>query len=70
MRLNVHFHERVRVSVGVHGSQVSAADDAHDQTTLLTAVHERDQDPTPLLRVLAFIQLHMDTHRRHTHRVF
>lgn len=46
---DIHFDERVRVSIGVHGGQVSAADHAHNQTTLLTVVRQGHQDTTPLL---------------------
>lgn len=54
---HVHFDKWVGVSVGVHGSQVSAAHHAHNQTTLLTVVHQRHQDTTPVLRVVRFIKL-------------
>lgn len=46
---HVHFDKWVGVSIGVHGSQVSAAHHAHNQTTLLTVVHQRHQDTTPVL---------------------
>lgn len=54
---NVHFDERVGVTVGVHGSQVSAADHAHNQPALLAVVRQRHQDATPLLRVVPLVEL-------------
>lgn len=61
----IHFYKGVGVSVGVHGGEVSAADNAYDQTALLAVVQQRNQDTTAVLRVLAFIDLHTST-RLHT----
>lgn len=49
--------EGIRVSIGVHGRQVDAAHDAHDEPALLGAVHQRHQDLPPLLHVPAAIHL-------------
>lgn len=53
------FDVGVGVAVGVHGGQVGAADDAHQQALLLRAVLEGDEDPAALLQrlVLCFIYL-------------
>lgn len=55
---HIHFDKWVRISVGVHGSQMSAADHAHNQTTLLTVVRQWHQDATSLLWILSFVKLH------------
>lgn len=47
------FNVRVGEAVGVHGGEVSAADDAHHQAALLRAVLQRDHDaPTFLQRLI------------------
>lgn len=54
---HLQLHEGVRVPVGIHGSQVHAAHDAHDQPPLLRAVHQGHQDLAALLNVPAAIHL-------------
>lgn len=49
---NLRFNVRVGEAVGVHGSEVSAADDAHHQATLLRAVLQRDHDAPAFLQRL------------------
>lgn len=51
--LHLHFDIRVRVAIGIHGSQVNAAHNTHKQTVQLGAVHEGDQNPTTLLNLSA-----------------
>lgn len=52
---SVHFDIGVRVAIGVHGGQVNTADDSHDETVGLGAVHEGHQDPTTLLHLAAIL---------------
>lgn len=48
------FDVGVGEAVGVHGSEVSAAYDAHSQARLLRVVLERNHDPSTLLQRLVF----------------
>lgn len=45
----LHFDIGVRVAVSIHGRQVNAAYDAHDEVVGLGAVHQGYQNPAPLL---------------------
>lgn len=49
---DLRFNVRVGEAVCVHGGEVSAADDAHHQATLLRAVLQRDHDAPALLQRL------------------
>lgn len=46
-----HFDKWVRVSIGIHGGQVNTAHHTHEETILLGAVREGDQDTTTLLHI-------------------
>lgn len=54
-RLNLHFDIWIRVSISIHGSQVNAAYDPHDEAILLGAVHEGHQNATALLCIRALL---------------
>lgn len=51
--LYLHFDIRVRVAISIHGSQVNAAHDTHDEAVRLGVVHEGHQNPTALLHLSA-----------------
>lgn len=51
----LHFDIRVRVAISIHGSEVNAAHDSHDEAVGLGAVHEGHQDPTALLYLSAIL---------------
>lgn len=51
--LYLHFDIWVRVAISIHGSQVNAAHNSHNETVRLGVVHEGDQNPTPLLDLAA-----------------
>ena len=45
----LHFDERVRVAVAVHGGELRAADDADEELLLLRVVAQRQQDAATLV---------------------
>lgn len=63
----LHFHERVRVAIGIHGGQVNTADYAHEEPALLAVVHEGDQDASPLLCLSCLLHLRPNVGQNHKH---
>lgn len=45
---DLHFNKGVRITIGVHGSQMGAAYDANHQAALLCVVAQRHQDAAAL----------------------
>lgn len=45
---DLHFDKGVRVAVGVHGSQMGAAYDTHQQAAFLCVIAQRHQDAATL----------------------
>ena len=52
-----HFHKGIRVAVGVHGGQVNTAHHPYEEAAKLSAVHQRDENPTALLHLSIFTRL-------------
>lgn len=54
--LYLHFDIWVRVAISVHGSEVNAAHDAHNEAVQLGAVHEGDQNTTTFFHISAIFR--------------
>lgn len=62
--LYLHFDIWIRVAISIHGGQVDAAHDTHDEPVGLGAVHEWHQNPTTLLYLSALLPRLKQSRRR------